>query len=301
MTIYIGIDHGYGFIKTLHHTFRSGVSRSWSEPTFLHHCLCLEGEFYIIGETGKAPSVDKTLDQDYYFLTLAAIAAELKTRNAGTRADIVLGTGLPFDYWQAQKKAFREYLMQRKLVKFQYAGIPYEIRIQDVQVYPQGYASIVENIQDYKEPHYIIDLGSYSMEAVCVADKIPVMTKSGSIDQNVGLIYGMDMIKRELRKSFGQSFEDEIYMKIMRDRERLLPSPYQELCEEVTQAYTEQVLGILRQMGIHTDYHKITWCGGGAKVIQTYQKFRENVGFTLNINANAKGYEFLCSHMKKEK
>lgn len=299
MKTYIGIDHGYGFMKTVHHTFRTGVYRAWSEPTFLDHTVCLDGNYYIVGESGKAPIRDKTADKDYYVLTLAAIACELKMRGAGNKAEVILGVGLPFDYWQKQKEAFRKYLMQKKIAEYQYGGESYQIRILDVCVFPQGYAAIVEDIDKYRETHYLVDLGSLSMEKVCITNKIPVMTKSESIDKEIGLIYCLDLIKKELRKAYGQSFEDETLLEIMRKREKLLPQPFQELCEQVTGMYADQVTGILRQSGINPEYHRITWLGGGAQVMKAYRKFGNNVDFITNINANAKGYEFLCSNMKK--
>ena len=38
---------------------------------------------------------DKTANDNYYLLTMAAVAQELKYWKAGNRADIVLATGLP--------------------------------------------------------------------------------------------------------------------------------------------------------------------------------------------------------------
>lgn len=298
MKITIGIDHGYGFMKTVHHTYRSGVKRVWSAPAFLHHALCYDGQYYIIGECGKAPNPTKTKDDDYYLLTLVAIALELQSRGQGTKAEVILGVGLPFDYWQAQKKEFKDYLTRRKVVRFQYGGKDYEVRIADVKVFPQGYAAVIEDIQKYKEANYIIDLGSYTMETLCVADKVPVMTKCGSLDKDIGLIYGMDLVKQEVRKAYGESFEDEDYMQVMQTKEKRLPPDIQKLAEQVIMDYTGHVLESLRQLRINTDHHRITWCGGGAKVMQTYQPFGDNVRFISNINANAKGYELLCSGLK---
>ena len=78
--IIIGIDHGYGNIKTSHCCFKTGVSRYEKEPTFKSNLLIHDGSYYLIGEEHKEFSADKILDPDYYILTLAAIARELNIR-----------------------------------------------------------------------------------------------------------------------------------------------------------------------------------------------------------------------------
>lgn len=75
-TIVIGIDHGYGNIKTAHTCFKSGVAAYDKEPTFKNNMLIYNDRYYIIGEEHKEFISDKMLDDDYYILTLAAVARE---------------------------------------------------------------------------------------------------------------------------------------------------------------------------------------------------------------------------------
>ena len=71
--IIIGIDHGYGNIKTAHCCFKTGVAAYDKEPTFKNNLLIYEGKYYLIGEEHKEFISDKMMDSDYYILTLAAI------------------------------------------------------------------------------------------------------------------------------------------------------------------------------------------------------------------------------------
>lgn len=48
--IIIGIDHGYGNIKTAHCCFKTGVAAYDKEPTFKSNMLVYEGRYYIVGE-----------------------------------------------------------------------------------------------------------------------------------------------------------------------------------------------------------------------------------------------------------
>ena len=45
--IIIGIDHGYGNIKTAHCCFKTGVAAYDKEPTFKSNLLIYEGKYYL--------------------------------------------------------------------------------------------------------------------------------------------------------------------------------------------------------------------------------------------------------------
>jgi len=70
----IGIDHGYGNIKTANHVFRTGVLKSNDEPLFIKNLLVYDGRYYSIGEGYKEFTADKQTDGDCYVLALVAIA-----------------------------------------------------------------------------------------------------------------------------------------------------------------------------------------------------------------------------------
>ena len=78
--IIIGIDSGYGNIKTANCCFPASVSTYAKEPVFKENLLVYESKFYLIGEGHKEFLADKTRDLDYYVLALAAIARELNIR-----------------------------------------------------------------------------------------------------------------------------------------------------------------------------------------------------------------------------
>ena len=117
--VVIGIDHGYGNIKTANTCFRAGVTAYDKEPFFIIGSLQYNGKWYGISEEHKEFIPDKMTDQDYYILTLAAIARELELAHL-TSADIHLAVGLPLTWVSEQKDRFRKYLIQRKDVKFSF-------------------------------------------------------------------------------------------------------------------------------------------------------------------------------------
>ena len=62
----IGIDHGYGYIKTCHSVFASGVAAFDAEPAFSKRLVELDGRFYQVGCQPDGLAADKTATEDYY-------------------------------------------------------------------------------------------------------------------------------------------------------------------------------------------------------------------------------------------
>ena len=112
----IGIDHGYGNMKTANCCFPTGITAYDHEPLFTADMLVYGGRYYLIGEGHKEFAPDKIKDEDYYVLTLAAIAKELKAENL-TEAHIVIAAGLPLTWTSGQKADFKAYLMKNAVVR----------------------------------------------------------------------------------------------------------------------------------------------------------------------------------------
>ena len=82
-TITIGVDHGYAAMKTTHCAFPTGLVGYEHEPYTQKDVLEYGGKFYVVGSGRQPLQKDKTATEDYYLLTLAAIA---NVRHHGERA-----------------------------------------------------------------------------------------------------------------------------------------------------------------------------------------------------------------------
>ena len=108
--IIIGIDHGYYAIKTSQVCFPTGLTGYDYEPYTMQNVLQYNGKFYVCG-TGRQTLVrSKTSNDNYYLLTMAAIAQEIRYRRGERKTDVVLAAGLPLASFGREKKGFREYL-----------------------------------------------------------------------------------------------------------------------------------------------------------------------------------------------
>ena len=78
----IGIDHGYGNIKTASTVTPTGINVYESVPVFEGNVLSYGGKYYRFGEGHKMFIQDKTEDEDFYAATLMGIAAVCHRRRS---------------------------------------------------------------------------------------------------------------------------------------------------------------------------------------------------------------------------
>ena len=141
----IGIDHGWSMMKTISQVFVTGVKEITTTPALFGDVLEYEGKFYKVGTVRQEVKDTKVEDDSFYLLTLAAVAKELKRRGLA-EAMVFLAVGLPLTRFGAEKNDFIKYLTKNKRVSFKYENEPYHIEIDDVAVFPQCYAAVVDKI-----------------------------------------------------------------------------------------------------------------------------------------------------------
>ena len=128
-----------------------------------------KNEIYIIGIGHKEYSAEKILDNDYYILTLAAIARELG-REQITQANVFLAAGLPLSWVAKQRKAFQAYLLQESVAEFTFRRKDYRIRIVGAAVYPQRFAAIAPIVNHFTGSNMLCDIGNGTMNILRTLD-----------------------------------------------------------------------------------------------------------------------------------
>ena len=69
----IGIDHGYGNLKTASGIFPASILTFDHEPAYAQDLLIYDGKYHVIGSGHREFTPDKVSDPDHYILTLAYI------------------------------------------------------------------------------------------------------------------------------------------------------------------------------------------------------------------------------------
>ena len=156
----IGIDHGWSNMKTPTQIFTTGVKEITTEPAFYDDVVELDGKYYKVGGKRLEVRDTKVENDNFYLLTLAAIAKELNRRGMKD-ADVLLSVGLPLTRFGAEKQDFIDYLLKKKEVSFIFEKKEYTARIARVSVFPQCYAAVSEQLKALPERVVVAEI-SYS-------------------------------------------------------------------------------------------------------------------------------------------
>ena len=291
----IGIDHGYGMMKTANTMFKTGLTEYEKEPYTMQNVVKFNGKYYVCGSGRQTLILDKTLDDSYYILTLAAIAKELCIRGAGTKANVTLAIGLPLTSFGRYKDKFIKYLKRSTLqpVRFEFEGIAYKVTIDDVKAYPQGYSAIADYIDKLKkEPSVIIcDIGSWTVDVMRIDEGTPNAETCRSLE--LGIIRMIDKTLEEVRRNTGLSITAPQVEQILKNQQCSIDEKAKSIIINQGKAYVNKIFRTLTESGLDVAAVPIIFIGGGALFI------KQNIGnnrvcsmsVVEDIKANAIGYE----------
>ena len=268
-TMNIGIDHGYYAIETRHFSFLAGIAVYSHEPYTLQNTLEYGGKFYVCG-TGRQPILrNKTENDNYYLLTLAAIAREIKQRGENTECSITLAAGLPLAGFGREKKSFREYLLRSsQLVCFKFEGVSYKITIEDVKLFPQGYSAIAihpELIQN--EPSVLLmDIGGWTVDLMRLDNGVPDASTCRSLE--LGMIRCIDETKEQVRRDVGLSVTDAQVERVLAGKPCSMDERARSIIRKQGRLYTERLLSAVMESGFDLKAVPVVMLGGGASVVK---------------------------------
>ena len=292
----IGIDHGYAAIKTRNFCFPSGIVEYEHEPYTKTDVLEYDGKFFVVGSDRQPLIKDKTGNNNYYLLTLAAIAKELDARKCAD-TEIRLAAGLPLTGFGREKKLFTEYLLRSgRPVSFRYEGKPYAITIKAVELYPQGYAAILTHLHLIAgEPSVILaDIGGWTVDVMRLDNRKPNAATCRSLE--LGTIRCMDEIAEQVRRRIGLSLTAAQIEAILTERPCSVDAEARRIVLDQGRAYASRLLSAISECGFDAKSTPIVFMGGGASLIQK----RLPSGNTLcrpilldDVHANAIAYERL--------
>ena len=277
----IGIDHGWSMMKTISQVFVTGVKEITTTPALFGDVLEYEGKFYKVGAVRQEVKDTKVEDDSFYLLTLAAVAKELKRRGLA-EAKVFLAVGLPLTRFGAEKNDFIKYLTKNKRVSFKYENESYHIEIDDVAVFPQCYAAVVDKIPAMAKKTLIVDIGSWTIDIMPVINKSPDESKCVTIPK--GLITCMRSINEQcVRQLNGEVDESEI-QNIMRYGRSDIDDEYFAIIKAKIEDFVDKVYNSIREFGYNLKTTPIVFVGGGAVVMKNFGSHdAKNISYNLDV------------------
>ena len=294
----IGVDHGNKQIKTVHCApFVSGLQQSMTRP--FGPSLQYSGNYYTLSNERIPYRKDKTGDDRFFILTLIAIAEELTARGVDEKElyRIQLPVGLPPAHFGAQAEKFTAYFQKKGIVEFQYRDKHYAISIDDVACYPQAYAAAATMLHTLmnEAKAVVVDIGGFTADYLLMKNGKADLSSCDSLENGVILLYNrirskassdLDVLLEEtdvdaiLLQGQGSSYGEEVAA----------------LVEYQAQEFVNDMLGALRERQLDLRTGRVIFVGGGACLLRRQIEASGKVAhpvFVEDVNANAKGFEYL--------
>ena len=288
----IGVDHGYGNIKTANHIFKAGIASFDHEPLFTGDMLVFGGRYCVIGEGHKEFVPQKQSDEDYYLLTLAGIAMELKDEGL-TEADVMIAAGLPLTWTTGQKAEFAAYLTRNEEVSFTFRKADYYIRILGARIYPQGYAAVAEFAPSMKGVNVIADIGNGTMNTLFIIDGKPQVGRM--FTEKFGTHQCTLAIREAYMREYGTELDEATTESILITGTANIPKDRLKLVRTIAEEYVGGILRRLREHGYDGSTMDLIVTGGGGCLVKNFYRTKgSRVRFIDDIRAAAKGYEYLA-------
>lgn len=297
----VSIDHGNKQIKTVHKVFTSGLAESAKRP-FGEDVVFYQGKYYSLTENRIPFKWDKSSDETFFVLSLFAIAYEIEAAGCYAKDEIIgvdLVVGLPPAHYAHLRAKFESYFkrMRDSYIDFEFQRRPYYIEIDNVHVYPQGYAAAM-TAYDYlkdKPKAYVVDIGGMTVDCLPIHNGRLVDSNS-CISLEEGVINFYDMIQGKFSGEYGMLLDDRQIDAMLGGDDVLEDPQTMEFINEQAQAFVERMLGYLRERKVDLRTVPAVFVGGGSMLLKKYIEPSEAVGrcvFIDDVCANAKGYDFL--------
>lgn len=245
---------------------------------------------------------DKTANDNYYLLTLTALAQEIRKRKGERAAKVVLAAGLPLTGFGREKQKFKEYLFRKEQpICFFYEGERYEIQIEDVKLFPQGYSALAlypEYLKD--EPSVLlVDIGGWTVDLMRLDNAVPNAATCRSLE--LGVIRCMDEIREQVRRNTGLSVTETQIERVLRGKPSSMPAEVVSLIERQGRLYIEKILSAITEAGFDLRAVPSVFMGGGAAIFKHRVSEQDRLCrpiYLTDVHANAAGYERIVGQMR---
>ncbi len=297
----IGVDAGYGNMKTARTIYPTGLVAMDTKPFFDGDILEYNGIWYRVGEGHKAYNPDKTADEDFYILTLASIAAELSTEQI-TEANVYLALGLPTTWTGRQLEDYRRYMMRNPDIRFTFNDVLYCIHLTDCIVFPQGYAALVplmDNDKRFNEFRQftgtvmMADIGNGTMNIMRLVNGKP--NDQHCWTEVLGVNQCVLTVRKQMMDKYGIDMPESVIEQFLRTGTANLARELLDNLTDIVRGYVTGLFDALRVHGYDARLMKLFVMGGGGCLVKHFGKYDPGaVVFVDDLHASAKGYEYMA-------
>lgn len=296
--IFVGVDYGNGNTKgDTGFVMQSGIKRLATKPPIETKALSWNGQHYAVGAPKMEIQKSKMDNEDMLIASMVAIAEKFKLLGI-TSGEIRLGVGLPLTMMGKEKRDCHDYYMRNRKLNFRYEGVNYSVYIISVDVFPQGYAAVVNRLDTFGMSTVVVDVGSWTIDILPITEGQPDVSRCKSL--SLGTFTAMSEINENLRQKFGEEADMAIIKDVMVHGTSNINREYLDVIQEGLYGYVDGVMNNLKTLKFNFTLTEFVFLGGGASVIKNFGRdLGENVTIIEDVCINAKGYEDILEHKYK--
>jgi len=245
-------------------------------------------------------------------LSLFAIGKELvneaklfKSLTPHDHIKVELLIGLPLQHYETYKKKFEEYFSNRfEIIRFEFNGLPYSIRITGAYAFPQAYSAAVTVFDRLKGSNIVnvVDVGGFTVDCLQLNKFKPNMSLCTSLYLGCNTLF--QSINDQMRGAGGRDISNSIIEGILTKDPTDLAEYSEKRIEAVTSAavsHTGRMLDEIIGKGFDLAEDRTVFMGGGSILLKEYiektGKAKKPI-FIDDVHANAKGYRLLYDMQK---
>ncbi len=310
----IAVDQGNYNIKSYGPSretkpFPTGVNHHGEvPPPMLNGALKFRGKYYSICESRLQARRNKTNDEDYMVLTLAAIARELRAEwpdREKHECRVGLALGLPVEHLSLKvggillKDRYKEYFGNNGLpLEFEYEGEQYRIQIVDVSVFPQTISAAASDASVWRKVvgsprSYIVDIGGGTTNVIGIINGEP--QNPGITLENAGVLQLFKEVERHVMEDCGVALDDFMVDSVLRGIQPCPDDIRESICNASTEFVKKRINDLQDGRGVDMRMGQLCFVGGGSvllfELFQTLLK-RSDLILIPDVRANAKGYYY---------
>lgn len=308
------IDHGNDSIKTLNGRFLCGLTKSKHLSPLVDEYIYYNGFYYNLSGGQEIYSADKTQNENYLIYTLFAMCqeeAKEKKKETGFSLDkpINLAMGLPPNDMESYYQKNRDYYMNAmgndEGLKFNYCGEDKCVKLEDIEIYAQGYAAafwakwmykvkgansnntIPINLNDY----LIVDVGGGTCDIIEMKDNLPVLETLRTVE--IGTIPMCNRISQIVKTKTTYKVERRIIEKAIFGQPTKLPDEALQIVKEEAQKHADEIIAEVKKAVEDVRLVQVVYIGGGTKLLKKYLENHTEIDkpiFISDQKANVKGY-----------
>jgi len=172
--------------------------------------------------------------------------------------------------------------------------LSYRIRIVGAEVFPQGFAAIAPNLQEYTGSYMLCDIGNGTMNILRILNRKP--DPKQMFTEKYGVHQCILALREALLREHNAQPDEALLHSFLQNGTAGLEEGLEQTMTQVAKGYAAKVFRKLREHGYDSRLMKLYVVGGGGCLLKNFCPIDERrVEINSDICAAAKGYEYMAA------